>query len=71
MSDKSKIGKRVCVLLYYLMFVAMLTAKTFGLVSWSWLWVTAPFWIPFSLIVLVLAVCVIGLCFKNNELEDF
>lgn len=71
MSDKAKNGKRVCVWIYYLMCAALLTAKTCGWVGWSWWWVTAPLWIPFGLIVLVLAVCYIGLFFENDAIEGF
>lgn len=71
MMEKAKIGRRVCVWIYYLLCAALLTGKTCGWLCWSWWWVTAPLWIPFGLIVLVLAVCVIGLCFEKNELEDF
>ena len=32
--------------------------KLCGVISWSWLWVLSPFWIP---VVLVLMICVIVL----------
>jgi len=33
-----------------LLFVAL---KLIGIITWSWWWVTAPFWIPFALAVAV------------------
>lgn len=71
MSDKAKIGKRVCVWIYYLLFAALITAKTCGWIGLSWWWVTAPLWIPLGLIVLVLSLCYIVLLFEQDALEDF
>ena len=39
-----------------LLFLVFLVLKLTGIISWSWLWVTAPLWISFLLCVLVLAV---------------
>ena len=39
-----------------LLFLVFLVLKLTGIISWSWLWVTASLWISFLLCVLVLAV---------------
>ncbi len=36
--------------------VVFTVLKLCGLVSWSWWWVLAPFWVPFSLALIVLLV---------------
>lgn len=35
------------------LFVAL---KLTGVISWSWWWVTAPFWIPVAIFLLIVAV---------------
>ncbi|MEA3186219.1 MAG: hypothetical protein QOD99_49 [Chthoniobacter sp.] len=38
--------------------VVFVTLKLLGKIDWPWIWVTAPFWIPFAIIALVLlALC--------------
>ncbi len=37
-----------------LMGVAFVVLKLCGVINWSWWWVTAPFWIGFSLFLLIL-----------------
>lgn len=32
-----------------ILFVVFLTLKLTGYIDWSWLWVTAPLWIPFAI----------------------
>lgn len=34
--------------------VAFVVLKLIGIIEWSWLWVTAPFWIPFAFILSIL-----------------
>lgn len=36
--------------------VVFVVLKLTGHIDWSWMWVTAPFWIPFAVVVVVLAV---------------
>jgi len=31
---------------FMLLFITFLVLKLTGVVAWSWIWVTAPFWIP-------------------------
>lgn len=35
--------------LFSLLFVAFITLKLSGAVSWPWIWVLAPLWIPYAL----------------------
>lgn len=51
-----------------LLFVAL---KLTGHIAWPWLWVTAPFWIPLALVVLVfvaafLIVLIVACCTQNK-----
>ena len=36
--------------------IAFVVLKLCGVIDWSWIWVTAPFWIPLALCVAFLAV---------------
>ncbi len=51
---------------YLTMAVFLVGWKAFGVLDWSWWAVTAPLWGPFALVVallvVLLAVCVLGLC---------
>lgn len=42
------------------LFIVFLVLKLVGVISWSWLWVTSPLWIPLALVV---AVILVGLIF--------
>jgi hypothetical protein len=42
------------------LFLLFLTLKLLGIVGWSWVWVTAPLWIPAILVGLVWGF--IGVC---------
>lgn len=37
-----------------------ITLKLTGYISWSWLWVLAPFWMPITLILLVFLLFLLG-----------
>lgn len=39
--------------------VAFIVLKLCGVIRWSWLWVLAPFWIPFILGCIIVAVWVL------------
>ena len=56
MSASTSRGPGVCSLLLVL-FVALKLIGIEPVASWSWWWVTAPFWIPVSLAITVLLVC--------------
>ena len=42
-----------------LLAILFITLKLTGVITWSWLWVLAPIWIPFVIIVFILASIVI------------
>ena len=47
-----------------ILFLIFLVLKLTNNISWSWWWVTAPFWIPIASIVLIVGIAVlIGLIF--------
>lgn len=35
--------------------VAFIVLKLLGYISWPWVWVTSPFWIPFIILICFLA----------------
>lgn len=37
------------------LFIVFLVLKLCHVISWSWLWVTAPLWIPMAIVVLIFA----------------
>ena len=43
-----------------LVFIVFLVLKLTGVITWSWWWVTAPLWIPFAIVFIVVAVIFIG-----------
>ena len=42
-----------------ILLVAFIVLKLCGVITWSWLWVLSPFWIP--LVIAVVALIIIGL----------
>lgn len=50
--NKQQGGGIGCFTLLGLLFIAL---KLTGYIDWSWLWILAPFWIPFMLATTVLA----------------
>lgn len=36
--------------------VVFIILKLTGIISWSWVWVLAPFWIPLALVALILII---------------
>jgi hypothetical protein len=46
------------------LFLVFLVLKLTGVIAWSWLWVTAPLWIPFAIfaafLVLVFVLAVVA-----------
>lgn len=39
-----------------LLFIVFLVLKLCGVITWSWWWVTAPIWIPFLLLFIILMI---------------
>ena len=46
--------------------VVFVTLKLLKVINWSWWWVTAPFWIPIALVVLICVVLVFYLIIKED-----
>ena len=42
-----------------ILFIVFLILKLTGTITWSWWWVTAPLWIPFALILGILALALV------------
>jgi hypothetical protein len=39
--------------------IAFIILKLTGTINWSWLWVLAPFWIPFAFVLVVFVISLI------------
>lgn len=42
-----------------LLTIAFIVLKLLKVISWSWLWILSPLWISFTVVLLVLIICVI------------
>ena len=43
-----------------LLAIAFIVLKLLGFITWSWLWVLAPMWIPFCIILVVVLFIIIA-----------
>ena len=55
-----------------LLAIVFIVLKLLKVISWSWLWVLSPLWIPFVIAVAILipyfiVVIIIGMCVKNHK----
>ena len=41
---------------FSLLAILFITLKLTGVITWSWLWVLAPIWIPFVIVVFILII---------------
>ena len=57
MSELNNAGKGL--LLIFVTGVAMMILKAGKVISWSWIWVTIPFWGPFALLLLAAVILII------------
>ena len=64
MDQKIKSGGMGFVSTLTLIFIVL---KLLGLIAWSWIWVFAPIWISFVLIVLAFGVILIGGRIKKGK----
>lgn len=62
MSDR-KANVTVQFPVFFILFLTFMVLKLTEVIDWSWWWITAPLWIPFALIVLILSVAVLGVLF--------
>ena len=42
-----------------ILLVAFIVLKLCGVITWSWLWVLSPLWIPIALVLVILLIVVI------------
>lgn len=45
--------------------IVFIVLKLCGIINWSWLWVLAPFWIPFAITIIILTIVVIISVFRD------
>ena len=57
MNELNNAGKGL--LLIFVTGVALMILKAGKVISWSWIWVTIPFWGPFALLLLAAAILII------------
>lgn len=57
MSELNNAGKGL--ILIFVTGVALMILKAGKVISWSWIWVTIPFWGPFALLLLAAAILII------------
>lgn len=57
MSELNNAGKGL--LLIFVTGVTLMILKAGKVISWSWIWVTIPFWGPFALLMLAAAILII------------
>lgn len=58
MSNSSRSSNSGGVGFFGLLAIVFITLKLTGYIDWSWLWVLAPIWAPFCLILIVAAILV-------------
>ena len=47
--------------------IVFIVLKLVGVIPWSWLWVLAPFWIPASLAIVMIAIGIILTLITGGE----
>ena len=58
MEDKSSAtggGIGICTVL----FIVFLILKLTGVITWSWVWICAPLWIPVALVLVIMLITII------------
>lgn len=67
-NEKRSNGGKGGLSLFTILGVVFVILKLCGVISWSWIWVLAPFWIGFSLVLLIYAVIAIVTIFIAKHL---
>jgi hypothetical protein len=49
--------------------VAFVVLKLTGVITWPWIWVLAPFWIPFAIAIIFLVIFFVWLLFNVKKFE--
>jgi len=50
-----------------LLFIVFLTLKLTNVIAWSWIWVTAPLWAPFVVVLVILLIMFLGLVLAESS----
>ena len=56
MSDNKSTVSGISIGFSGLLAILFITLKLTGVITWSWLWVLAPIWIPFVIVVFILII---------------
>lgn len=48
-----------------ILFLIFMTLKLCGVITWSWIWVTAPIWAPILIVLTIFAVVGLVVLIKN------
>ena len=56
MSDNKSTGSGISIGFSGLLAILFIALKLTGYITWSWLWVLAPIWIPFIIVVFILII---------------
>lgn len=59
MSDKRRVSVTT-VSPTFLLFLLFLGLKLMGFIDWSWVWVTAPLWVPLAVVVGLMVLVALG-----------
>ena len=56
----------------FLLFLVFLVLKLCKVITWSWWWVTAPLWIPFGLVIVIILIGLIisGIVALKEKIND-
>lgn len=54
-----------------LLFLVFMILKLTGVIAWSWWWVTAPLWIWFGILVILIVLFVIVAKYEKRRKERF
>jgi hypothetical protein len=53
MEDRKVVVKRTGITFLDILTIAFIVLKLCGVITWSWVWVLAPLWIPIALIIII------------------
>lgn len=65
MSNKTVVKTSQSFPLFTILFLIFMTLKLCGVITWSWIWVTAPIWAPILIVLTIFAVVGIVVLVKN------
>ena len=54
-NNKVVVHSPICMIL----FIVFLVLKLTNVINWSWWWITAPLWIPVSIVLVVLFIAIV------------